>query len=334
MVLCSCLQSTMTFKELEEWEKKRISTKKELEQYNAEMRRKAASELMGDMLTERPDLPPEPLPERQSARRQTAPTGRPGQRTTSTSPARRDKSYSPARRGASRSPARVRPGMQKPTQKSAWNTDPDQTNLHMDDYRHVRDSKDYDRQFRHSGPQQRDQGFVQSGTVQRESAFAHSSHMSGHLSGALNTQTGTSSAGLRAYTRHLEDVQDSFEPDSEIKDATQPEPGDQAEAGQPVYKPKPYTEKVRVQRPEVTRQNRPRPAAKPYVERLSETSQTMNTPRSNTAADRLSQERLYGQCGTEFMSGLNIVHITLIGLRYLILRYEDGRINVCISVKP
>ena len=56
---------------------------------------------------------------------------------------------------------------------------------------------------------------------------------------------------------------------------------------------KPYTEVVKVQRPEVTRGDRQRSKPKPYVERLAETK-----PESSKKQDPASikaQQRLYGK---------------------------------------
>ena len=257
-------------------EQKRVMDKRQREQEHADKRLVMASELMGDILSERPVLPEAPV--------------RP--RTSSKSPVRHDvtasqrnKGTSPTRSEAPGGKATARGG--RASHKVAWRengaVDPDRTNLHANDYMQIRDSQDYDRHYR-SQP-------ATSGEVPGTMNLTRS--------GALTTQTGTSSAGLQAYSRHLAALQDSYDPLTEPKDQTSRSApkadGVPRKSEEDAYKPKPYTELVKLQRPGVTRQQREfRPKPVPYVERLSQ-SQTGETLRSGTTADIKAKQKLYGK---------------------------------------
>jgi hypothetical protein len=72
------------------------------------------------------------------------------------------------------------------------------------------------------------------------------------------------------------------------------------------YKPKPFTEVVKIQRPEVTRQ-KPRGKPESYADRLASMSKTTTIKKPSTS-DLKEKERLYGECFTFFERSYVNVH--------------------------
>lgn len=136
--------------------------------------------------------------------------------------------------------------------------DPDSVDVNMDDYAHVRASHDFS-------------------ALQRDQRVRWSDEMLAHT--ATESFTG-------AYTQQLEQMQtDTW--DSERSHAAKRSPiPEESEPPQPRQQPKPFTELVRMRRPEMTRQQ-PGYKRKPvtYTERLSQLSGS-HTPRSQKENDK------------------------------------------------
>ncbi len=254
------LQSTQ--RDLQEFENDRATQQKIREEEFAERRKALASQMMGDILSEKLMLPKEDEPSERDSRAATK--GR--------------RQASPIRKKI----VKAKGGKGKVV--SAWGgeQDADRMDVYMDDFAHVKNSYDYDVAAERTVP-------------------PRTSWEASHSSSMPHTHTATS-GGLGAYTRHLEDMQESWEeyvPKDPLPTGEQAKPSPIPEESEPTPTPpaaaarqKPLAEMVRLQRPEVTRKDKGfKPKPQTYQERLSGMT-PQSTPRSTS---RNTQQRLYGR---------------------------------------
>ena len=267
---------------MQDAEKTRETVRKKKAQDNVETRKKQASRLMGTILAEQTMLPkPEPtwawdeVPVGgKSKKRDTSPRSKTSARTRTPGKSSRKTSTAPRARFVSPSPVRGERGY-----------DEDRLQVEPDRYLNVRDKYDTgDRKTRMRGSG--------SGRMERSGT--------GEFAGTMRT-----SDGLRAYTKHLENMDTGEWQDITPRHSTGPVPRPRAKPSsepqreqEPVpaprpYKPKPFTKMVRLQRPETTRGRQARPKPTPYVDRLGQLSNTGSTARSGDT--RREQERLFGK---------------------------------------
>lgn len=245
-------------------ERERHEEKTRRDAEHLRQREQLAGTLMGDLLTDRLNLPENapPVPASPKLKRQTSPARRasPAQQA---SPARgkTKPTGTPTKAKTKRVTAPAARVARSPERRLGY-YDQDRMDVNMADYANVRDSYDHVPTRQPAGP------------------VRHSADSSTR---AGDTDT---SGFLGAYTQQLAEVDER--PEDTLKAATE----NKENTAQPVTKTRPYTDFVRVQRPQVTRQTKGFTAeALSYTERLAQTGGS--TQRSGTSTQR-SQPSIYG----------------------------------------
>ncbi|XP_070564175.1 ciliogenesis and planar polarity effector 1-like isoform X2 [Ptychodera flava] len=293
-----------SLKEIKKAEDTRHNLKRTREEEYVGERVRDAVKLMGDILSDKPELHKESAISTSRTQHSYSPggTGRKQPGPTTESVTRKDRAkereelekvkkarkllYSEAARLAGEE-------RQRPLQRAF--DEHDRTIVHADEYARMRDSREKDKEY----------GKIPKSTyrVGDTKPYGRESYLP-ERSGEIHRSTDTDSTGMAtAYTRHLErqlasDLEKTATLDRipEGSENKENEPVEKKEKrideDTYVYKPKPYTQLVKVQRPEVTRKQQKSPrAVKTYSERLAELK---TTPTKRTSESVKAKQRLYG----------------------------------------
>ncbi|XP_048256398.1 uncharacterized protein LOC124134597 [Haliotis rufescens] len=275
-------EATLRSRALQEAEKERTAFRKNTGKENMERRFEEAEMLLGDILVDKPQLPKE-QPSRKAPRKVSP------KRTSSLSP-QRTSSLTPKFKRKT-SPPRAGQRVLRPTLTDASPTlslrsrNLERTRVIQTDFRRTPSPDSPTKK----GILKTSDNFEERPRRQ-DGVLAFSDEML--LEQGLDSdfdRTGGSTADLLSYARHVEEMDDKPLPFEGYTKDSRSEPKKTNVPVKP-YKPKSFTELVRLQRPEKLRTGPVKRAGPNYVERLSSMSR-QNTARDSTTEEK---ERLYG----------------------------------------
>ncbi|XP_077981411.1 uncharacterized protein LOC144436484 [Glandiceps talaboti] len=281
-----------TWKEMKKADDSRSSLKRTREGDNVQERIKEAYKLMGDIVSDKPELPRQPAPvstarsQRSHGTTSVRTKGKPKDAEREKVQKARSLLYSEAARLADE---------KKHHSLHRGFAEDDRTIVRPEEYLSIRDSFERDRQ--HGIPRS-------TYRIGDQRPVGRHPYLP-ERSGEIKRSTDTDSTGIAtAYTRQLEkqlaleiDKSATLERITERSENKENEPVEKKERLMKEevyeYKPKPYTQIVKVQRPELTRKAQKSPrAVKTYSERLADMK--MTSPPRKTSESLKSKERLYG----------------------------------------